>query len=226
MDEARDRDHAGGVCDQELRRLWRRWCESGDLADEVTWLRARLRAGALAPERVELAAWCGHAGARAVLEELPPARLDLSLDERHPSDRPWARDLVRRAGREGAALAVAAAVRASSWWGLEGLAPPRQQSLRPAVSAIEAWLRCPCEPCLQAVGSFAAGDAGLTRVVAGVALRDDAGQFLARAISVLAMDRNGHTEPWRTQMEEAIAAALAAWALGEERPVTAGGGAP
>ena len=213
------------MCDQELRRLWRRWCESGALADEVAWLRARLRAGTLAPERVELAAWCGHPGARTVLEELPAGRLDLSLDERRASDRPWAQDLVQRAGREGAALAVAAAVRASSWWGLEGLAPPHQQSLRPAVSAIEAWLRCPCEPCLQAVRSFAAGDAGLTRVVAGVALRDDAGQFLARAISVLAMDRNGHTEPWRTQMEEAIAAALAAWALGEQQPALAGRGA-
>jgi hypothetical protein len=63
------------VSDATLRALERRWRESGSVADEAAWLTARSRAGDLAREHLELAAYCGHAAARqAVGEEETIAR--------------------------------------------------------------------------------------------------------------------------------------------------------
>lgn len=56
------------MSDQRLRELERAWREHGTPEREGAWLRERIRAGLLARERVELAAWCGHPGARAALE--------------------------------------------------------------------------------------------------------------------------------------------------------------
>lgn len=55
-------------------------------ADEVAVLRERLRAGQLTRERVDLAAYCGHLGARAVARTLEPRRTRLAH---------WARGLAR-----------------------------------------------------------------------------------------------------------------------------------
>ncbi len=53
------------MTDRALRELERR-ARGGTREDEAAWLAARVRAGDLPRERVELAAWCGHEGARAV----------------------------------------------------------------------------------------------------------------------------------------------------------------
>lgn len=55
------------MSDARLRELERRWLESGSLEDQAAWLNARVAAGELARERLELAARCGHEGALQAL---------------------------------------------------------------------------------------------------------------------------------------------------------------
>ncbi len=54
--------------DDAVRAAERRHRVSGAREDEVAWLRERLRAGDLTPERCELAAFVGHPAAATVLE--------------------------------------------------------------------------------------------------------------------------------------------------------------
>jgi hypothetical protein len=61
------------VSDQRLRELERRFRASGSVEDEATWLRARMQAGELEQSKLDLAAHCGHEGARAALGENAPA---------------------------------------------------------------------------------------------------------------------------------------------------------
>ena len=62
------------VADFNLRELERRFRASGGVEDEAAWLRARVQAGELSQDRLELAALCGHPGALAALggETLEP----------------------------------------------------------------------------------------------------------------------------------------------------------
>lgn len=62
------------MADQRFRELERRFQETGDAADEAAYLAHGLRTGELDRERVAVAAWVGHAPARAVLgeERQPP----------------------------------------------------------------------------------------------------------------------------------------------------------
>ena len=50
------------MSDSRVRELERAWRASGREADEVAWLRERVRAGELAPERLELAAFLAANG--------------------------------------------------------------------------------------------------------------------------------------------------------------------
>ena len=52
------------MSDQRLRELERRWRETGSVEDEAAYLRERVRVGDLTQERLELAAYCGHEGAK------------------------------------------------------------------------------------------------------------------------------------------------------------------
>ena len=54
----------GPVSDQRLRELERKWRETGSVEDEAAYLRERVRVGDLTQERLELAAYCGHGGAK------------------------------------------------------------------------------------------------------------------------------------------------------------------
>ncbi|MGE0707023.1 MAG: hypothetical protein AB7N76_02470 [Planctomycetota bacterium] len=51
------------MSDESLRRLERRWQETGAVDDEAALLTERARVGALDPERLRLAAYCGHPAA-------------------------------------------------------------------------------------------------------------------------------------------------------------------
>lgn len=53
------------MSDSRLRGLELRWLETGAVADEAAWLSERVRVGQVVPERLQLAAACGHAGAKA-----------------------------------------------------------------------------------------------------------------------------------------------------------------
>ncbi|MCW8140066.1 MAG: hypothetical protein KIT58_14300 [Planctomycetota bacterium] len=52
------------MSDPRLRELERRWRESRAVEDEAAYLLERVRVGELSPERLELAAHCGHEAAR------------------------------------------------------------------------------------------------------------------------------------------------------------------
>ncbi|HZV00947.1 MAG TPA: hypothetical protein VFF73_29800 [Planctomycetota bacterium] len=57
------------MSDEKLRRLERRWRETGSAADEAAWLRERARTGDLEPERLHLAAYLGHEPARVAVPQ-------------------------------------------------------------------------------------------------------------------------------------------------------------
>lgn len=56
--------HDRAMSDLRLRELERRWLESRSLEAEARYLLERSRVGDLDDERLKLAAWCGHEGAR------------------------------------------------------------------------------------------------------------------------------------------------------------------
>lgn len=53
------------MSDAKLRDLERRWKETGTCEDEAAYSTERVRVGDLTRERLELAAYCGHEGARS-----------------------------------------------------------------------------------------------------------------------------------------------------------------
>lgn len=80
------------MSDQKLRDLERRWKETGTVEDEAAYLLERVRAGDLSQERLELAAYCGHEGART-------ARLWPRQEfENRDAVRTWARGLKQWRG--------------------------------------------------------------------------------------------------------------------------------
>lgn len=64
------------MSDAQVRELERRWRATGAPEDQAAWILARVRTGELRIERIELAALCGEAGARAALVALRGAGAD------------------------------------------------------------------------------------------------------------------------------------------------------
>jgi hypothetical protein len=60
------------VTDERLRELEQRWKASGSPEDEAAYLLERVRTGDLEKEKLELAAYCGHEGARLALGDEAP----------------------------------------------------------------------------------------------------------------------------------------------------------
>lgn len=60
------------MSDTKLREAERQWRETGSAEDEAVYLRERMRAGGLAKQRVELAAWAGDPAARIVVGAREP----------------------------------------------------------------------------------------------------------------------------------------------------------
>lgn len=83
------------MSDERMRQLERRWLESGAEEDETAYLHARVRAGDLPPERLEVAALVGHPAAVAatsgVAQPASPAAVVNALA-------PHGVDVVLRAG--------------------------------------------------------------------------------------------------------------------------------
>lgn len=123
------------MSDEQLRRGERRWRAGGSPDDEVSHLRARLRAGRVDPIRLALAAECGHAAARAALgrptlvpQDQRSLRAVASRVERAADDEARVRATVTLAH---ALLAVATDHVARG-------------AAERALGATEEWLRCPC----------------------------------------------------------------------------------
>lgn len=65
--------------DSTLRDLERRWQETGTVADEAAYLEARVRAGDLAPDRLELAAQVGYPAAAVLRPEVEADVREVSI---------------------------------------------------------------------------------------------------------------------------------------------------
>jgi hypothetical protein len=131
------------VSDVHLRELERRWAATRAIADEVALVSARLRAGTITRERLELAAYCANAAAVEILG--PTSRGD-------PSQDGWLRTL-KRFGNE-------AVLRHDVTW--LGCFLPLWDELSPAdphcgdlVAAVEDFVACPCPLHAAAAGRLA-----------------------------------------------------------------------
>lgn len=119
------------MSDQKLRELERRWKETGSPEDEATWLLERVRVGDLTRERLELAAYCGHEGAKRLVQS-PDVPADLW---------DWAKGLGRWEKRTVAFVAAEAAESVLYLWTSAGGTPEPERCL----TVTKAWLDCPCE---------------------------------------------------------------------------------
>ena len=97
------------MSDTKLRELERRWKETGAVEDEAAYLLERVRVGDLTQERLELAAYCGHEGARNCIT--------LRSARREPIDhRAWVDGLDRLSHDGALVFSAALAVEALRWW--------------------------------------------------------------------------------------------------------------
>lgn len=168
------------MTDQRLREFERRAPDSVEA--EAAYLLERVRVGDLAPQRLELAACCGHPAARTALGDaapplfvltLPAGRVDGLVAARTHGG--WIRTLRALAGRELLARAVAAALRVSPHWQREQGAgvPYEQRTFQQSVEALEAWAARPCEETLDVCRHHVAGNGWFERAVAKLALRSE-----------------------------------------------------
>ncbi|MCO5165050.1 MAG: hypothetical protein M9894_01615 [Planctomycetes bacterium] len=125
------------MSDDGLRAVEARWRQTGAPEDEAAWLVARVRAGALPPERLRLAARLGHRAAGlavgAAAEPLPTCEGEMV---------PWLRRVIAPVGLEPLVRVAVVMLRAL----LARLpdAPWIEVNARPALEAAEAWCACPC----------------------------------------------------------------------------------
>jgi len=131
------------VFDSWLRELERRWQRSGALLDEVALLRGRVRAGELSPERLELAAFCGHAGAGAACSSAS------QVPERDPQE---ALAALARWGKPAVVCVCVLAARTvlPLWMSQGGLSYPQR-----CLMAAEDWLASPSDSLVAEAGRVA-----------------------------------------------------------------------
>lgn len=123
------------MSDERLRQLERRWKETGSVEDEAAFLLGRVRAGDLTDERLELAAFCGHAGARRACPQVvrnPPQDPVRLFEEVEGS---WGK-------RVAVGVAVAAAQAALTSCSRSG--HPEAAVPTFLVDAADAAFKCPC----------------------------------------------------------------------------------
>jgi hypothetical protein len=156
------------MSDQNVRALERRWNETGAVEDEAAYLQARVRAGELSQERLDVASWVGYAAARLARPQPPlePEAWIAGVEQRGP-------DVVKR-------VAFAAAwARAPRWLLSAAKDGQRTQDLRQYLEACASFLvepnaagRASLEARAAAWGTGAAHENtlfGLTRLLLGTA---------------------------------------------------------
>lgn len=149
------------MSDTTIRGLERKWQQSGAVQDEVELLRARLRAADVTQPRLELAAYCGHPGAHAIVGSQAKYACACRGQDLTHGHAAWAgpgfvQNVPLQAWLEGLEhwgipiMARAAVAAARSVLPLHEV--PRDGSRawgsrygpRTAVESVETWLRCPC----------------------------------------------------------------------------------
>lgn len=142
------------VGDARLSELEARWRQTGQVEDHAAWLRARLAAGTLAPDRVELAARLGDPAAALATDRpqaaSPPADLlDHRLVSSGEGGQPGREELCQLQGlpHEERVLVLVVALEALlSWWRCAALAPASAPDLAAparAVAVAREWVEEP-----------------------------------------------------------------------------------
>ncbi|MBX3467746.1 MAG: hypothetical protein KF878_12750 [Planctomycetes bacterium] len=133
------------MSDAKLRELERRWRETGAVEDEAAYLLERVRVGDLTRERLELAAYCGHEGARRAVGDVQPGEAE-TLGA-------WASALISR-WRDGAIRASeAVAVAVAREWLVADHSFAGGRTLSPFVESVRRWQACQCDDHRQRVVS-------------------------------------------------------------------------
>lgn len=171
------------MTDARLRDLERRSRETGSVEDEAAYLLERVRAGTLTRERLELAAYCGHDGARRALGDTKATRIGVKR---------WAVGL-RRWGREASTRGAIAAARAATAATHEIWSHKR---IEQAIARAEEWVRCQCNVHAQAAREAAdqACEAALEAPPGSARQAATAGIAAAREIEFFEGPK--HTSPW------------------------------
>jgi hypothetical protein len=150
------------MSDRKLRDLERRWKETGTVEDEAAYLLERVRVGDLTQERLELAAYCGHEGARRVIPAVPEFPLLFVLEA---VERIGGRAALVRVGIEFARLTTAS------------LPDPERQLVERQIVCAEQWLTCPCDEhalaCERSCSVFGATQPVVRRLIAVLAWISD-----------------------------------------------------
>jgi hypothetical protein len=144
------------VRDERLRELERRFKETGAVEDEANWLRARVRAGTLSEQRLQVAAYVGHALAAKMLVEagFEPRRIprwrQRSVSDLASGLSEFGAEVCARA-----ALAMGPLVPQDALEDTETFAGGYLNRLsaggrHEARVASERWLLCPCADCSRA----------------------------------------------------------------------------
>jgi hypothetical protein len=234
------------VSDATLRTLEQQALRTGAALDAARHLRERVRAGAVDPAQVRLAAFLGHAGARELEPDAaPPRALEAHVGR-------WAEEVVRcgGGGREVAArMALAAAgAAASAWSGAQGA---EEESMLSSLQATRAWVTCPCLACadhaeraarsLLSWSMLSALMRSLAPTIAGLppllpaqteVRAAHAGNAACKAAEVLrvpgyaaaagAAATHASRATSAGRVRQAVRAELVAWALGSEPPSSGG----
>lgn len=224
------------MTDERARDLERDVARTGTVMDRAALLRARVRGGALPPERLELAAYLGHDAALAatgwscrdaqgcdLMRDQPPMWCRACAWRDAPTGY-WASALARFAREDCVRVGVAAARltqaagcshrdpgRArSSFAGDAALCAACQADER-AVTATEAWALCPCEGHLAAVRLPAAVGLSSWALACSHVVEGDLGAPGSPLISCLSdcAARSSADVTFRAELCESVAA----WAL-------------
>lgn len=118
------------MSDERLRELQRRWRETGSVEVEALYLQERVRSGGLRKDRLLLAAYSGHEGARLAADGEAPPTIHSIRDFGRLFD--WGMDVAVRA-----ATAACELIRFSG-------VPAVDEAARRATRAVQKWCDCPC----------------------------------------------------------------------------------
>jgi hypothetical protein len=172
------------VGDTKLRELERRWRETAAVDDEAAYLQERVRMGDLARERLELAAYCSHEGARMALPGYEPART--RLERWAVGLRRWGRPVATRGAIAAARMAVDAV---RDVW--------TDQRIELVLLRAEEWLLVPCDHAAQAVREAALESAEAVVEAPLGAAREAASAGMAVAHEIWHADGGPrHVTPW------------------------------
>ncbi len=213
------------MTDDRLREAERTYRETGSVSAEARLLTERVRAGILAPERLELAAALHDAAARFVLGRAATVRTH-DLGAMFEDLEPFGREVLVRAAVVVARRCLAVEWRRPLWAQVVADTRPSIE----AIEAIEAWLDCPCARHAESVETVAPARRQPHRphpdAVVAAEILLGRGRF-SDLHRVLDTDLNRHPPHLPDPvLASAIRRELAPWAKGMNSPPATASGTP